>query len=415
MSRRHCQSCCLAALVWAALAGAAPARSLLYVDADASAGANDGSSWADAFTSLQAALDAASETGGQVEIRVAEGVYQPTEGPDRSASFYLIEEVAINGGFAGSGQPDPDHRDVAAFSTVLSGDIGTPGDPYDNTFHVVTAVNVFQTAVLDGCTITAGRADGAAVDSVGAGAYCLNAAPMFSFCTFIASFAQDQGGGMYVNGDGPTISYCTFRGNTAATGGGLFSLHASPVMTGCTFSSNTADQGGAVANLHGGPRLSDCLLTANSATFRGGGMYNFWYGGGATLTNCVLCGNSAASGGALYNDGLFVEPILTGCLFSGNLAAVDGGALYNDTSVSSLLNCTFASNRATGGHGGGIYNPSQENIPTLLNGILWGNWDADGPVESAQLHGGTPTIDYSCVQGHSGALGGLGTSVPTPN
>ena len=48
-------------------------KAQIYVDAAATNGANNGSSWSDAYTDLQAALDAAAENA---EIRVAAGTYK---------------------------------------------------------------------------------------------------------------------------------------------------------------------------------------------------------------------------------------------------------------------------------------------------------------------------------------------------
>ncbi len=72
----------LALLVCCAPAAHAQFR-ILYVDSDAS-GRKDGSSWADAFDSLTAAL-AAAAPGDQ--IWVASGVYKPGVTPD--ATFAL--------------------------------------------------------------------------------------------------------------------------------------------------------------------------------------------------------------------------------------------------------------------------------------------------------------------------------------
>lgn len=48
--------------------------------------------------------------------------------------------------------------------------------------------------------------------------------------------------------------------------------------------------------------------------------------------------------------------------------------------------------------------------PNLANCILWGNTDGGGSDESAQIHnsGSTPVVNYCCVQGWTGGLGGTG-------
>ena len=61
----------------------------IYVDAAATTGANDGSSWSDAYTDLQPALDAAAENA---EIRVAAGTYYPTAIPDETPVDITKEE-----------------------------------------------------------------------------------------------------------------------------------------------------------------------------------------------------------------------------------------------------------------------------------------------------------------------------------
>ena len=130
--------------------------STVYVD-DSATGLGNGTSWANAYTSLQAALSAAV---APEEIRVAQGTYKPTLGTDRTVSFVLRNGVSIIGGYAGYGAPDPDARDVTRYASILSGDIGTVGDTSDNSYHVVVGSGTDATAVLDGFTITAGNADG---------------------------------------------------------------------------------------------------------------------------------------------------------------------------------------------------------------------------------------------------------------
>jgi len=71
---------------------------IIYVD-EAAVGANDGSSWADAYVYLQDALAQAAVAAPPIEIRVAQGVYKPDQGAgvtpgDRDATFQLLNGVA---------------------------------------------------------------------------------------------------------------------------------------------------------------------------------------------------------------------------------------------------------------------------------------------------------------------------------
>src|SRR5262245_63851165 len=89
-------ACCLA--IGAGSAGA----QVTYVDQNAT-GANNGSSWANAFVSLQSALDVVASGA---TIRVADGTYLPTKlavvGQPRSATVALIDGVTMAGGYAGA-------------------------------------------------------------------------------------------------------------------------------------------------------------------------------------------------------------------------------------------------------------------------------------------------------------------------
>jgi hypothetical protein len=140
----------------------AQAAGRCYVNDDAG-GANNGTSWTDAYTSLQSAF-----SDSCTEIWVAAGVYKPTTSTDRNATFQLENGVSVYGGFAGT-ETLLSQRDPATNVTILSGDI----DNNDSQTPIITDINTVTGnntnsytvvrgatgATLDGFTITAAYRD----------------------------------------------------------------------------------------------------------------------------------------------------------------------------------------------------------------------------------------------------------------
>ena len=173
----------IAIALFPVLAGVAQAGTVWYVN-DTATGAGTGTSWADAFTDLQDALDQA--VSGD-EIWVARGIYRPSQRVNaddpRSATFHLVNGVAVYGGFTGV-ETQRDQRDWLSVTSMLSGDLAGDDEPgfvnYDeNSYHVVMVQFVADTVALDGLTISGGNANAEDheeyVDKRGGGAFLYEA------------------------------------------------------------------------------------------------------------------------------------------------------------------------------------------------------------------------------------------------
>ena len=122
--------------------------SIIYVDIDAN-GANNGTSWANAYEDLQDALAAASAGD---EIWVAEGIYKPTSGINQLVSFEIPDDIDLLGGFSGN-ETTSGQRDWNAHVTTLSGNIGNQSLDTDNSRILISKAGSISSRI-DGFTLT---------------------------------------------------------------------------------------------------------------------------------------------------------------------------------------------------------------------------------------------------------------------
>jgi parallel beta-helix repeat protein len=440
---------------------------IIYVDTDAN-GADDGTSWTDAFNYLQDALAAA---GSGAQIWVAEGIYTPDcnsavpDGTgDREATFQLIDGVTLKGGYAGFGQPYPNACDPNLYETVLSGDLDgndlDVNDPWDlldhpsraeNSYHVVTGSGTDETAILDGFTISGGNKE---YYPGGAGMYNMWGSPTLVRCTFRANSVSDsegnEGAGLYNRYGSPTLTDCKFIKNAADDdAAGMYSRDGSPTLTNCLFSGN--DREGLFIGGNSTSTVTDCTFSGNKGKGMGVGrgaydvsVHNCTFianlkkdgcGGGMgtgsdsrpMVVDCVFVGNSASDdGGGMFNYG---NPTLINCIFIENRAGDDGGAIKNVYNNSTLINCIFIGNRASGNAGGiqnhasrltqtdcifiantasgdgGAVHYTSDSDATLTNCIFSGNSAVSAGGGIHTRNSSAPTLTNCTFAGNSAANG----------
>lgn len=288
---------------------------------------------------------AALDCGSITEVWVAQGTYAPADADVSAGagySFRLANGLALYGGFVGF-EVAREQRDPAAHPTILTGDLnGDDGitvpaasgsdcctghaglgcdtqacedaicsnlpqccstgwtqacatraaslccnlcapnmNLCENSYHVVQATGVDETAILDGFTITGGR-------------------------SHQLPTPRNNGAGVYMSGARPTIARCTFLGNSALTGGaGMYVTEGSrPIVLNSKFLSNLADQDGGAVGVNFGSQavFVNCYFAGNRASALGSVIRN----GGVdvsttTFINCTLYGNLQGFGAAVYS------------------------------------------------------------------------------------------------------------------
>jgi predicted outer membrane repeat protein len=210
--------------------------------------------------------------------------------------------VRIYGGFAGNEKTRAE-RNPSTFQTTLSGEIGNPGTD-DNVYHVVWASDTNMTPLLDGFTITGGRADGLGAPwNEGGGLYAYSGGATIVNVTFSGNYAGQAGGGIATSSGGVVHVYNSrFFGNQAGVypaglGGGFYGKTNGEILVNCVFSGNSAGlRGGAIYMESGsfGGTLSGLSINGNTSGWEAGGLFINNNGTTATLiSNSIVWGNNA--------------------------------------------------------------------------------------------------------------------------
>ncbi|MCG3122286.1 MAG: hypothetical protein GIKADHBN_00667 [Phycisphaerales bacterium] len=311
-------------------------RLRFYVNKTQTANPNTGTSWSNAYDNLQPILtQTALIGGGYCEIWTRQGFYYPTTGTSRDASFVIPSGLHLYGGFSGSETSLSQRTTPWFFITAMSGAIGGSSTS-DNSYHVVRANGVSSGTLVDGFTISGGRASGPGDDGKGGAVLAEDSNIDFNNCKFISNYASVSGGAVYSSGF-PSFNNCLFYNNDCNGPGGAVYHHTAgnPYFYRVNFAGNSAlGDGGAAKILFADATFFNCLFTGNTA--------------------------SAGNGGAISAAG-------------------------DTTDETYLTNCTLSRNFSGQTHGG-IYANNQMEV-FLRNSILWGNSDPNSATAEARQYG----------------------------
>ena len=274
----------------------------IYVDCNAPGPAQDGSSWATAFTTIGEAVQA---SGSGVHVWIKAGVYRELVTVDGYFRLY--------GGFLGD-ETSVDQRLPQSFPTII--DAGRRGRAIDVTRGSVVSI--------DGLTIRGGLAD------TGGGIRCdINSRVAISNCRIENCEATQLGGGVYyasyTQGE---MTGCVLMRNHAPKGGGaVVEYHSYPTLSGCVIARNTASEGGGVyCPYHSGAALDHCTLAYNAASSSGGAVHAC-QGSPVVLSHCIVAFNSAPVGGGAFGEGNSSQMQIDHCDFHANDVGDLGGAI----------------------------------------------------------------------------------------
>jgi len=388
-----------------------------YINQNAG-GANNGTSWDDAYTNLQDALDNTSSG----DLWIAAGFYQTgTADADSSAAFNILTSINLYGGFDGT-EVNLEDRDIEENETVLSADIlndDDENDPFanraDNSQHVIKIAAGINSVRVDGFIIAGGQtSDWASVDQEfrsGGGIYS-ESEVVVENCAFVYNFGR-TGASIYLgdNASNSQVIECAFTENLSSSqAAGIFLDSIFNVTVDGSFFFDNETARGMIYSLRGeGHTIRNCGFedNLNNGGF-GGALFN-WNSQNLSLINCIFEENISGNAGVLYNDARewvnvgAIGTTIDSCFFAGNACGDFGGVLYfwQGTGIS-ITNSEFEDNIAE--NAGAIYYDGRQmgtldpNDFLIENCLFDGNGTTDFGGGAVYINSGSFTINESIFQ-----------------
>ena len=429
---------------------------------------SDGSSWANGYQTIQAALNVA--VSGD-EIWVKQGTYIIYNDLEQ---LNYKEGVNIYGGFVGD-EMTISQRNTNAALTIISHDENGAGN-----FRLLNSSVLNMPTLWDGFTFD-GKNKGTGVrlssncnlnnvivkncvisDGSGPGVSIESSEKIFGTVSLTNSIIKDNtlsvngvpylggGAGVYVSplSTAALIDNCVISGNTInaiATAASVFVFGAGVLIHEGVIRNSTIDNnkvignaaqnfitGGGIAirpmNAERNVLIEGCSITNNSSAARGGAViidpvYGGQFLGNYTILNSKIINNKSnnvgsgifTSSSTRQDEGWTLNVINS--VIANNTALTGGGIYINASGNVNITYSTIVNNVSTGTFGGGgimFQGASSQTINAAISNVLiWGN------TQSGTLEGRTQfnnnkqasTIRYSAIQDYDESFNGWDSSI----
>ena len=351
-------------------------------------GTGDGTSWNNATSSVQSAIDALVALGGG-RVLIGPGTFYADAANTPVARIPGNANVELYGGFNGYNLTFAQRPEYMVAESVLSGDFDQSGD-----FSEGDSPNVVFTygGLIDGLTISGGNGTHGAGVFVNDDLGDVDGSVVLNQVTITGNQASKMGGGIYA-----------LRNNSKNADTGEYLYDAYLVISNSTISDNTAPNGGGIYNVATDLTITDSTLQRNSVTELGGAIYS---GGALSIEGSDISDNTFTVSGPSEEECQTVqsyeEALALGCISEAYAA---GGGIYLLNASASVTETQIENN--TSEWGAGIYLAGQPDL-TLNKVSVSSNEATEGAGAIYNEYGlltiSQSQINYNTAENYGGGI-----------